>query len=65
MNVPILQSQLDDLPNNVDALKNYIILLFGVVGSLTLDNAILKQQLHEAEDALCNVHSAATTSRIP
>ncbi len=62
---PLVCAQLDDLPNNVDTLKNYIVLLFGVVGSLTLDNAVLKQQLHEAENALCKVNAAATTSRIP
>ena len=65
MKTPVLYSEIGDLPNNVDTLQKYIILLYVVIGSLTLDNAILKQQLHEAESALCDVQAAATTSRIP
>lgn len=64
MKAPTLISEICDLPNNVETLQKYIILLYGVIGSLTLDNAILRQQLHEAEDALCNVQNAATTSRM-
>ena len=64
MKTPILYSEIGDLPNNVDTLQKYIILLYGVIGSLTLGNAILKQQLHEAENELLNVQNTATTSRL-
>ncbi|AXE17891.1 hypothetical protein DR864_09185 [Runella rosea] len=64
MNTPSLQSQLDDLPNNVNTLKNYIISLFGVIGSLTLEKAVLKQELYEAEEALLKVQEATKTSRV-
>lgn len=64
MKAPLLYSEICDLPNNVQTLQNYIILLYGVIGSLTLDNAILRQQLHEAENALLNIQNTATTSRL-
>ncbi|MFN8349436.1 MAG: hypothetical protein U0X91_30825 [Spirosomataceae bacterium] len=64
MKAPFLYSEISDLPNNVETLQNYIILLYGVVGSLTLDNAILRQQLRESEEALLNVQNAAQTSRL-
>lgn len=64
MKAPLLYSEINDLPNNVETLQNYIILLYGIIGSLTLDNTILRQQLHEAESALCNVQKAANTSRL-
>lgn len=65
MKPPLLYTELNDLPNNIDTLQNYVILLYGVIGSLTLDNAILRQQLHEAEEALLNVQNVAQTSRLP
>ncbi len=64
MKAPLTYSELNDLPNNVETLQNYIILLYGVIGSLTLDNTVLRQQLHEAENALLNVQNTATTSRL-
>lgn len=64
METPILRSELNDLPNNVETLQNYVIQLFGVVGNLTLENVMLRQQLHEAENALCAVQNAAKTSRL-
>lgn len=64
MKPPVIYAEMEDLPNDVETLKDYIITMFGVVGSLTLENAVLRQQLHEAENALCNVQAAATTSRL-
>lgn len=64
MESPILRSDINDLPTNVDTLQNYVIQLFGVVGNLTLENTILRQQIHEAENALCAVQNAAKTSRL-
>jgi regulator of replication initiation timing len=61
---PVVSAQIDDLPTNVETLQNYVTLLFGVVGSLTLENTLLRQQLHEAENALCDVQKAAQTSRL-
>lgn len=64
MKPPLLYAQLNDLPNNIEALQNHVILLFGVIGSLTLDNMILRQELHEAEEALLHIQNAAQTSRL-
>lgn len=55
---------LNELPNNVEALQKQMMMLYGIVGSLTLENAVLKQQLHEADLALCSVQTAATISRL-
>ena len=64
METPLLRSEINDLPNNVETLQNCVIQLFGVVGNLTLQNMLLRQKLHEAEDALCDIRNATQTSRL-
>lgn len=64
METPILRSEINDLPNNVETLQNCVIQLFGVVGNLTLQNVLLRQQLLEAENALCDIRDATQTSRL-
>ncbi len=64
METPLLRSEINDLPNNVETLQNYVIQLFGVVGNLTLESVLLRQQLLEAENALCAIQKAAQTSRL-
>lgn len=59
MQTPIIKADLHDLPDNSETLQNAVILLYGAIGSLTLENAILRQQLHKADTVLATIETQA------